>query len=1625
MPVLTHAATAPGIVTQPSASAVLVGQTATFSVTTTGSLPQSFQWYQGGNPIAGATSSTLVIPAVTNSSAGDYSVVVTNIIGSATSNAATLTVIAAVPPTFAAPLPATMSLNYGDVLSFVASMNGSPPFAFQWFHNGVAIPQATNASYGVYAKSTDAGTYMVQVTNAAGVVVSNIAQVTVASAAPATITLQPASQSVQANTFGITFNVAASGTAPLTYQWYKNGTAITGATATSLNLSYVQPGDAGTYTVIVTNPAGSVTSNGAILTVGAAAPVNLLLIGITNEAEISRTALGGLYTASAVTPSPTLGLPQSTSFVQWYHNGQPVPGAISSSLQINAVSATDTGEYFVATSTAGGTVVAPPNLLTMTTPAYPGNAKAWIDAQQQGAIIYFLFASPAQVLRYDTGAGTWLAPVSLAQTPTAMRVSAEGVYVAFGQTTVRYSLDLTTMTTLATTANSTASIFLNGTYVYLLGINTSAFGVFTALHRSDGTAAATTTGTSYTSAVTKVIISPSTGNAYGWNNLSYPSILSRFVLNADGTVGNPIPAPFKQGSSGTALIASSDGSLLLADNGVIYNASDLSYHAALAAGNCDDLCILGDGRPVALRGNQLYIYDATTFSELGTLTIGSSALKVVAQGSTILVFTPPAAQGGAVSVTSVTEAQLLAAPLTTATAIAPNAASTLSFVPSDALMDKDGLIYLMDRLVQNILVWSPSQRAYVSTIPLSGTPDKMAYSSTLHRLYVSYADRRITRIDLATSTSEQPFTTAPAAIMNLVAVDDQLYAHLSDSSDSNDYRDLYSASGQLLASISASGSFSFNSYWNSPKQLLYGDESTALNAVPIQTGAFGTVIQGPSTLPPWPLRFSSDGSLLVTGTGAIYNATNFGSVAALPGSLTDATWLGSTLYSLNLAGFGSQIQGWSGAAYAMTSTTAVTGYPLRVWTLPGNQLIALTVLGGGPVFTVLDGSGNILSQDANTGQPNVPPVITAFTYADQGLTPGSSTTLSVTAIGPSLSYQWTFNGANIAGATQSTYAVSNFQSANGGIYRVVISNAYGSATSPAVQLYILPAVPAAYVTSYTPAQTAVAGDTVSFSLTAVGANLTYQWRFNGVAIPGATSSTLTLTNVQPVSDGTYSAVIYNSAGSGTLFSGSNLTVVLNPNAPSGGTAAPQITTQPASQAVLAGTTATFTVGATGIPAPTYQWTFNGVAIPGATSSTYTLTNVQAANVGNYAVTVTNASGSVTSQAASLTLATTSGDGAPVIVSQPRSYTTNAGGTVVFTVNASTGQVSSGSGFDRKIESVSTVSYQWYFNGVALADGTGISGSQAATLVVGGIAVQAGSYACLISNSSGSVMSQAATLTVSTTKDIGRLINISCRAQVGTASNILIAGFVVGGQGTTGSESILARGSGPALVPYGVTGTLPDPQLQLYSTSAVLGTNNGWAGNAQIAATAAALGASPWTDTSSHDSAMLLPLNGGAYSAQIAGQGGDTGVALAELYDATPSGTYTPATPRLVNISARVQVGTGGNILIAGFVIGGSTSRTLLIRAAGPALIPYGVPGTLPDPKLQLYSGSTVLAANNGWGGSAQISSAAASVGAFAWPNPASSDSAILITLPPGVYSAQVSGASGDTGVALVEVYEVP
>jgi probable HAF family extracellular repeat protein len=270
---------------------------------------------------------------------------------------------------------------------------------------------------------------------------------------------------------------------------------------------------------------------------------------------------------------------------------------------------------------------------------------------------------------------------------------------------------------------------------------------------------------------------------------------------------------------------------------------------------------------------------------------------------------------------------------------------------------------------------------------------------------------------------------------------------------------------------------------------------------------------------------------------------------------------------------------------------------------------------------------------------------------------------------------------------------------------------------------------------------------------------------------------------------------------------------------------------------------------------------------------------------------------------------------------------------------------------------------------------------------------------------------------------GRIVNLSARASVGTGGNVLIAGFVINGSGT---KSVLLRGIGPtlALDPFDVTGALANPQLTLVdsATGATVVTATAWGGSTALSTVFTEVGAFALAANSA-DSATLQTLAAGSYTSLISGVNSTTGVALVEIYDADVTSTQSS----LSNISARAEVGTGANILIAGFVVEGSKSVKVLLRGVGPALglEPFNVPGVLAQPQILLFDSSgQELGGSQAWGGGATLSAAFAQVGAFALP-PGSADAAMIFTLPAGSYTAQLSGLNGTTGVGLLEVYLMP
>src|SRR5438067_2022092 len=358
----------PAITAQPANQTVTAGQAATFSVTATGTAPLTYQWQKNGANITGASSSSYTTPVTMTSESGStFDVVVSNVAGSATSNAATLTVNAAAVAPSITTQPASQVVTVGQTATFAVVASGTTPLTYQWRKNGTAISGATSASYTTAATtSADNGAQFVVVDRkSVGSATSNAATLTVSAAAVApSITTQPSNQTVTVGQTA-TFTVVATGTAPLSYQWQKSGTAISGATSASYTTPATTSADNGAqFVVVVSNPVGSVTSNAGTLTVNASSTAPSITTQLANlTVTVGQTATFKVVTAGAAPLS-----------YQWQKNGTAISGATSASYTTPATTSADNGAKFVvAVSNVAGNVTS--NAATLTVNAAGTMAK--------------------------------------------------------------------------------------------------------------------------------------------------------------------------------------------------------------------------------------------------------------------------------------------------------------------------------------------------------------------------------------------------------------------------------------------------------------------------------------------------------------------------------------------------------------------------------------------------------------------------------------------------------------------------------------------------------------------------------------------------------------------------------------------------------------------------------------------------------------------------------------------------------------------------------------------------------------------------------------------------------------------------------------------------------------------------------------------------------------------------------------------------------------------------------------------------------------------------------------------------------------------------------------------------
>jgi hypothetical protein len=1102
----------------------------------------------------------------------------------------------------------------GSNCLFTVTASGIVPLSYQWQLNGVDLGGATRSALTLNnIQSSDAGDYQVVVTNGAGSVTSAVAALTVW--LPPTITTQPQSQT---NVIGTTatFIVAGSSVPPFGYQWQFNGANIGGATGSAFSLNSVLAVDAGNYTAVLTNMAGTTTSTVAVLTVWT--PPSIV------AQPQSRTNVAGTAATFSVTHS---GTPPFS--YQWQFNGSDIAGATGSVLALSNVQPVNEGTYrVVVTNDIGSTTSAVALLTVWVTP--------FVTAQPQsrtnltGTTASFsasALGTPAPGYQWQFNGGNIGGATDSTLTLTNVQPSQGGNYTCVAAngagsatSTVAFLTVLVPPAIVAQPQNRTNAAGTAATFT----VTASGTQPFSYQWQFGGTPIADATGATLTLSNVQpadagnyaVVVTNSVGSV-----TSAVAVLTVWIL--------PVITSQPQGRTNI-------GGTMATFNATATGTAPLSYQWRL-----NGLVLTNSGRIVGATSNALTI-TSVQGGDAGAYTLSvSNGAGVVTSAPAILTFIPNCAStpnnligwwagDGNGNDLAGTHNVLLQGGAT---------ANAAGFVSAAFSFDgTNGYGQIADAPIfhpTNLTIEAWVRFNSLDSPGLGASPAGDQFivfkqnSRTSDFEGFDLGKTRVGGIDyfrfLVVSATDQIADMRSATIVST-----GVWYHVA------------AVRGPTFTQLYVNGQLERQTNVSFPQD--YG-------SLPLFLGSSGQ--------PFWDHKFSGtldevslyDRALSTNEIAALYSSGASGKCKA-PGILIQPQSL------IGVAGSN------------VTIATIVTGKaPLSYqWQFNGSNFANTTSANltiqnvqptnAGNYNLVLTNSLGTVTSDVATLIVLVPPAIVPPPQSRTNVV-GTTAIFTANASGTApLSYQWQFNGASIGGATNTTLTLDSIQTTNAGNYALVVTNLVGSATSAVAVLTVW--VPPAIV-NQPQSRTNVSGTTASFSITASGTSpFSYQWQFNETNIVGATASALTLSNVQAAAAGNYRVVVTNSAAATT-----SLVAVLTVWTP------PVITVQPASRTNVVGTTATFSPTVTGNPSPSYQWRFNGTnltdgaVISGANSNSLVLSNVQTTNAGSYSMVVSNAVGMLTSAVAVLTIIVP-----PTITSQPTNTTAIAGTNVLFSVTAS-------------------------------------------------------------------------------------------------------------------------------------------------------------------------------------------------------------------------------------------------------------------------------------------------------------------------------------------------------------------
>jgi predicted outer membrane repeat protein len=1166
---------------------------------------------------------------------------------------------------------------------------------YQWSFGGAAINNAKSATYTKTAAVSDQGNYSVSVINPFGAVTSSTVMVTVLD--KPVFTTQPADANVFAGQ-AFTLTAAVANTASVTYQWYLGANAIGGATSSSYSVSNAQAANAGSYTVKATNPAGTTTSNAAIVALNGAPT-------IATQPANQTAFIGKPFSLTVTAQGQQLTYQWQKSNGSAYVN---ISGATASSYTVTSAQASDAGSYQVIVTNPSGSVTSSAATVTVNGPpaitTQPAAQTTLFTTQTlnlsvvaSGVSLTYQWFLGGAVIAGATGSTYTVASAQSTDAGTYYVIvtngagavqSANAVVTINGPATitsqpVNTTIYATQTLMLSVTATGQSLSYqwqkqgASGTYANISGATSSTYsnpnattadaGVYRVQVSNPGGTTNSNPATVTVNAAPTITTQPSGQTIYAGQALQL------------SVVGNGQGLQFQWFHGATAITGAnaatySDGAAQSSDAGNYY----VIVSNAAGSVTSNTVVVVVNGPPtIATQPSGQSVYATQPLS-----------LSVVANGQGLTYQWQK--QSGAAFVNITSNAQ--SATYSVASSAASDAGNYQVVITNPAGNVTSNSVAVVINGAP-VITAQPQGKAVFAGQPFSlsvtaagqglqyqwllgGAPINGATSATYAVAAAAQANAGTYSVQVSNPagsiTSENAVVTiAPAPTISQQPANQTLFT-----------------TQKLTITVTASGS-SLSYQWQKLSSGVYSNISGATAASYVVNSAATTDAGSYQVIVSNPAGSVTSGVAVVTINGPPVITVNPVSQSVDANS--------SLTFSGDASGLNVTFQWQKGGV-------DIAGATNKTFTIASVQVsdagtYHLKAINPGGTATSSDATLSVNGAPAITSQP-----------APQTLFVGQALSLSVTASGAALTYQWFFKGIAINGATTSAYSVASAQTADAGAYYVNITNGAGTVQSNTVSVVVNPAPT---IATQPAAQTVYATQPLSLSVVANGASLSYQWlKLSGsgyAPIGGATASTYMVASAANSDAGSYEVTVSNGAGSVT----SNPAVVTV-------NGAPQITTNPQSQTVFAGAMVTLTAAASGT-VTNYQWQLNGADIPGATSAALTFASIQVTDAGSYHLKATNPAGSATSTDAVITV-----NGAPKITQQPVGQTLFATQPLQLSVTASG----------------AALTYQWSLNGSAISGATGATYSVASSGVADG-----GTYTVLVSNGAGALQSNNTSVVV--------------------------------------------------------------------------------------------------------------------------------------------------------------------------------------------------------------------------------------------------------------------------------------